>query len=240
MADLTPVLGLAGLILVKEIGVPVPVPGDLVVIGAGVAASRGDLDPLVALIALIVASIAGGTVQFGLLRSVARPAMLRLLARVGAAERVDRQAGRLREAGAGRIAAARMTPGVRVVTIAAGAIAGAPRGAFIAGLAVGNAVFISAHFGLGYVLGEPVVRVVGAALAPIAAIGLALAVVGLGGWLAIRARRSRANGTSTGDDRTRAEPVATDGRRAFASWADACCPACLVLGAVGQPQAAEG
>src|SRR5689334_7782995 len=161
MADLTPVLGLAGLILVKEIGVPVPVPGDLVVIGAGVAASRGDLDPVVALIALIVASVAGGTVQFGLLRSVARPAMLRLLARLGAAERVDRQVGRFRTAGPRRIAAARMTPGVRVVTIAAGAIGGVPPAAFVTGLAAGNAVFIAAHFGLGYALGEPVLRLVG-------------------------------------------------------------------------------
>src|SRR4029079_17289465 len=137
-ADLTPVLGLAGLILVKEIGVPVPVPGDLVVIGAGVAASRGDLDPVVALIALIAASVTGGTVQFGLLRSVARPAMLRLLARLGAAERVDRQVGRFRTAGPGRIAAARMTPGIRVVTIAAGAIGGLATAGLRAGAGGGD------------------------------------------------------------------------------------------------------
>ena len=59
IADPIPLLGLAGLILVKEAGVPVPVPGDLVVVGAGVAASRGDLDPAVALAALIMASVVG-------------------------------------------------------------------------------------------------------------------------------------------------------------------------------------
>lgn len=37
----TGLLAIAGLILVKEAGVPIPLPGDLVVIGAGVAANRG-------------------------------------------------------------------------------------------------------------------------------------------------------------------------------------------------------
>ncbi len=49
-------LAIVGLILLKEAGLPVPVPGDLIVIGAGVAASRGDLDPPTT-VALIVARI---------------------------------------------------------------------------------------------------------------------------------------------------------------------------------------
>jgi membrane protein DedA with SNARE-associated domain len=112
-------LAILGLILVKEAGVPIPVPGDLVVIGAGVAAGRGELDPGVALVAIVLASIVGGVVQYGLLRSVARPALLRLLERFGSAERVDRQTERLRRGGARSVAVARSTPGVRIVAIAA-------------------------------------------------------------------------------------------------------------------------
>ena len=156
-SDLAPVLAIAGLILVKEAGLPIPVPGDLVVIGAGVAAGRGDVEPAVALVAIVLASIAGGIIQYGLLRSVARPALLRLLGRLGSAERIDRQTERLRRGGARSVAVARSTPGVRIVAIAASAIAGVPAVAFVAGLAVGNALFIAAHFALGYVLGEPVV-----------------------------------------------------------------------------------
>ena len=37
-------VGVVALILVKEAGVPVPVPGDLLVVGAGVAASQGEVD----------------------------------------------------------------------------------------------------------------------------------------------------------------------------------------------------
>ncbi len=208
----TALLAIAGLILIKEAGVPIPVPGDLVVIGAGVAANRGDVDPLVALVAIILASIAGGIVQYGLLRSVARPALLRLLRRMGSAERVDRQTERLRRGGARSVAVARSTPGVRIVAIAASALAGVPPVAFAGGLAVGNALFIGAHFGLGYLLGEPVVAVVGGALGPLAIAAVGLGLVGAIGWVVL--------GRLRGLRPAPALPTAL-------AWADACCPACL-------------
>lgn len=204
---------IVGLILVKEAGLPIPVPGDLVVIGAGVAAGRGDLDPLVALVAIVVASIVGGVLQYGLLRSIARPALLRLLGRFGSAERVDRQTERLRQGGARSVAFARSTPGVRIVAIAASALAGVPAPAFVAGLALGNGLFIAAHFGLGYVLGEPVVTAVGSLLGPLAVGIVVLAVVGGIGWYVIRRRGGAL-----------VDPVSAVG-----AWADACCPACLAL-----------
>lgn len=210
--EFTALLAILGLILVKEAGVPIPVPGDLVVIGAGVAAGRGDLEPAVALVAIVVASICGGIVQYGLLRSVARPALLRVLARLGSAERVDRQTERLRRGGARSVAVARSTPGVRIVAIAASALAGIPAVAFVAGLAIGNALFISAHFALGYLVGEPVVTLVGGALGPLAIAAVGLAVIGGIGWVLLsRVRGQRA-----------LSPMP-----AVAAWADACCPACL-------------
>jgi membrane protein DedA with SNARE-associated domain len=213
----TALLAIVGLILVKEAGVPIPVPGDLIVIGAGVAAGRGELDPGVALLAIFVASIVGGVVQYGLLRSVARPLMLRLLERLGSAERVERQTDRLRRGGTRSVAVARSTPGVRIVAIAASALAGIPAAAFAAGLAIGNALFISAHFGLGYVVGEPIVAAVGGALGPLAIAAVGLTAIGGVGWIVLQRRRGR-----------RADsPLAT-----VASWADACCPACLTLAAV--------
>jgi membrane-associated protein len=210
-------LAILGLILVKEAGVPIPVPGDLVVIGAGVAAGRGDLDPAVALVGIVLASILGGIVQYSLLRSVARPALLKLLVRLGSAERVDRQTDRLRRGGARSVAVARSTPGVRIVAIAASALAGIPGVAFVAGLAIGNALFIGAHFALGYVVGEPVVALVGAALGPLAIAVVGLAIVGGAGWYLLGRLRGR---------RT-ASPLET-----IAAWTDACCPACLALGLV--------
>ncbi|HEY6058743.1 MAG TPA: hypothetical protein VIV06_11975 [Candidatus Limnocylindrales bacterium] len=205
---------LAGLLLVKEAGVPVPVPGDLLVLGAGVAAAHGELEPGVGLVALIVASIAGGAIQFALLRSTARPLLVRLLARIGiGADRIESQSDRLRRAGARGIAVARMTPGIRIVTIPAGALADVPARAFVAGLAAGNALFIAAHFGLGFILGEPVIALAGNALGPLAAGALVLALLGLVAWRAIGRRRA-ATGTP------------------LVAWADAACPACLALAVV--------
>ena len=218
--ELAPVLAIAGLILVKEAGIPIPVPGDLVVIGAGVAANRGDLDPLAALVAIVLASIAGGILQYGVLRSVARPLLLRLLDRLGSAERVDRQTERLRRGGARSVALARCTPGVRIVAIAASALAGVPAVAFVAGLAVGNTLFIGAHFGLGYVIGPPVTAAVGGALGPLGVGVVLLAVVGAAGWLALSRRRSRQAG----------QPGS--GLATVAEWADACCPACLSIAVI--------
>lgn len=213
----TGLVAVVGLILIKEAGLPIPVPGDLIVIGAGVAAGRGDMDPGVALVALIVASIVGGVIQFGLLRSVARPALLRLLSRVTSTERIDGQAERLRRGGARSVAVARSTPGIRIVAIAASALADLPAPVFVAGLAVGNALFIAAHFGLGYLLGEPVLTVVGGALGPLAIVVVALAVVGAVGWVVISRRRRGA-----------ALPTFA----VVGDWADACCPACLTLAVV--------
>lgn len=213
-------LAILALIVVKEAGVPIPVPGDLIVIGAGVAAGQGDLQPVPAILAIVLVSVVGGVVQYGLLRSVARPALLRLLGRLGGADRLDRQTARLRDGGARTVALARSTPGVRIVTIAASAIAGVPAAAFVTGLTVGNAIFIGAHFALGYVVGEPVVRIVGGALGPIAVGAVLLAVVGAVGWTVL-ARRRRVG--SAFDP----QPLPVVG-----AWADACCPACLALGAI--------
>ena len=212
--ELTALLAIVGLILIKEAGVPVPVPGDLVVIGAGVAAGRGALDSAVALVAIVIASLAGGIVQYGLLRSIARPALLRVLGRFGSAERVDKQTERLRRGGARSVAVARSTPGVRIVAIAASALAGIPAVAFVAGLAIGNALFISAHFALGYLVGDPVVALVGGALGPLAIAAVGLAVIGGIGWLVISRLRGRR---------------AVSPLPAVAAWADACCQACLTL-----------
>jgi membrane-associated protein len=213
----TALLAILGLVLVKEAGVPVPVPGDLVVIGAGAAAGRGDLDPGVALVAIVIASIVGGTVQYGLLRSVARPVLLGVLRRLGSGEGVDRQTERLRRGGARSVAVARSTPGVRIVAIAASALAGIPAAAFVAGLAIGNGLFIGAHFALGYLVGEPIVAAVGGALGPLAIAAVTLAGIGAGGWYLLGRRRGR----------RRAATLET-----IAAWTDACCPACLTLGAL--------
>ncbi len=214
-------LGLAlivGLLFVKEAGVPVPVPGDLVVLGAGIGASQGRFDPVVAGIAIVAATIAGGIVQFALLRGPGRRVMLGIARRVGISQaRIDGLADRLRRRGATAVAVARMTPGVRILAIPGAAVAALPFGRFIAGLSGGNAVFTGGHFALGLALGAAA-PATAAGLVPVALGLVAFAVAGVAGWRLLSHRRARNRG-----DVIEAE------REAAADWTDACCPACLVI-----------
>lgn len=228
MAGFAP-LGLALVLLVllvKEAGIPIPVPGDLIVVGAGAAASHGADGPI-ALVAIIVAATAGGIAQFLLVRGAARRPAIALLGRLGIPEaRIARQAARLREGGSGAVALARATPGVRVVAIAASGLADMPLRAFVGGLAAGNAAFIGFHFVLGYLAGDAALGLVSAAGPLALAVGV-LALAGVAGWWLL-ARRRVAAGQA-------AQPVET-----LLAWADAACPACLGLAALyGAKPAAE-
>jgi len=208
-------LGLAvviGLLLVKEAGVPVPVPGDLLVIGLGVGAAQGRFDPVVAIVAIVVASIVGGSIQFLLIRGPGRRLLVGLLRRFGVPEeRIERQTDRVRRGGARAVAIARMTPGIRVVAIAAAGLAAMPFARFALGLSGGNAVFAGGHFALGLAFGSAAASIAGGLVVPIVALGV-LVLVGFVGWRLIARRRAGAAGEA-------------------ADWTDACCPACLLLGA---------
>jgi membrane protein DedA with SNARE-associated domain len=220
--------GIAGLLFVKETGIPIPVPGDLVVLTAGVAAASGSIDPVVGLVAIVLAGIAGGIVQFGLVRGPGRRFLLSVLRRFGVREaRIEEIAARLGRRGARGVAVARMTPGVRVVAIAAAAIAPIQFGRFLVGLAIGNAVFVGGHFALGFVLGKPAVALVSGAAGAVLLV-VALAVVGGLGWWLIGRRRARARVSMVS---VSGVPVVGASPEA-ASWADAACPACLLLAAV--------
>jgi membrane protein DedA with SNARE-associated domain len=225
-------LGIAGVALVlflKESGVPIPVPGDLLVLGAAVAATRGEPPAPVALAVIVLAGVAGGCVQFLLLQGPARRTLLGVLARLGIGEdRLEPTAGRLRRHGARGVAVARMTPGVRTIAIPAAALAALPLVPFAAGLTVGNTVFVGGHFALGYVLGEPALVLLGHLGAGLAAAAVLLAVVGLiGWWLVTRTRHRVAHAPRRGSfvDETE-DPVSL--------WADAACPACLAVAAVAR------
>ena len=214
-------LGLAvviGLLFVKEAGLPVPVPGDLLVIGLGVGAAQGRFDPLVAIVAVVLASILGGSIQFLLVRGPGRRLLIGLLRRFGVPEeRVERQAERLRRGGVGAVAIARMTPGLRIVAIAAAGLAAIPFVRFVAGLSAGNTVFAGGHFALGLAFGSAAATIAAGLVVPILVL-VALLVAGFVGWRWIAGRVARRKAPPSGLGET-------------ADWTDACCPACLVLGA---------
>ena len=220
--DIYAALGLAALLFIKEAGVPIPIPGDLLVIGAGVASAGNSVGALVTLAVILIAGYAGGSLQFVLARGALRKPLIALLTKVGVPRaRIDALADRLQRGGARGVAIARATPGVRVPAIAASGIAALTMRDFEPGLVAGNTLFVGAHFLLGFIVGVPAVAFIQSAGTTLA-IGafVAFAVIGAIGWLVVRRRRS----------------VRGEGALTFSAWADACCPACLTLALVDSDQ----
>jgi membrane protein DedA with SNARE-associated domain len=210
--DALAIAGLALLILAKEAGVPLPIPGDLVIIGAG-AALAGDLLGAGGVLGVIlVAGFIGASIQFLLFGSALRRPLLAALSRLGVTEeRIGGLSDRIRRGGIGAVALARMTPGLRIAVIPAAALATIPYLVFLPGIVAGNGVFVTAHFGLGFVLGAYASELIAQATGPLIIGGIVVALA-IGGWVFLRRRHRPA----TPDD-------------TYECWADCSCPACAAI-----------
>lgn len=172
-------------ILVKEIGVPVPIPSDLILIAAAGQATAGRVAFWQAFAALLGALVLGAWVQFLLARSVGRPVLERLGQFIGLTPaRLGAASARLGRGGTATVALGITTPGLRTVMVPACGLARMPLQVFLPGLVAGCAVFLALHFVIGHV-GLPVVTAALDALGvPTLALFVALAAVGFGVWLA--------------------------------------------------------
>lgn len=204
------------IILLKEIGVPVPVPGDLLMVVAGARAATGQLPLWGVLVAALVAGFAGAFVQYTLARGPGRGFIYRFGKYVGLTPaRLDKAANAIKDRGWVAIALGRALPGLRIGAVAACGLAAVPVTTFSEGLLAGTVLFVGFHTMLGYVAGPGVGAVLGSLHIPLLPFLLLLAVIGLAGWLVIRARQRRLH---RGDEAT---PIF--------DWADACCPVCLAV-----------
>ena len=66
------VLAIFVVMLLKEIGVPIPVPSDLLMVGAGVQLATGAYSAVALLLALAIAVFVGASIQYLLARSAGR------------------------------------------------------------------------------------------------------------------------------------------------------------------------
>jgi membrane protein DedA with SNARE-associated domain len=193
------------LMLVKAIGIPIPIPGDVILLGVAARAADGKILLWIAFVSLLVAITLGGVLQFALARGPARRMVARYGQRLGlTSERMDNVARRMRQGGPLAIGLGVLTPGVRTAVIPACGLADLPLAVFLPGLLLGSAIDLALHFAIG-VAGSSLLSI-----SPLAVL-LALAVVGLAITLYI-ARRRRAN------------PAA-----ALTAWTQATCPVCLAL-----------
>jgi membrane protein DedA with SNARE-associated domain len=219
------VYGLAAiflLMLVKAAGVPIPVPADVIMLAAAARAAEGKLSLWQAFLAILLALVLGGLIQFALARRLGRGVIYRSGRYVGLTPaRLDAAAGTVRHGGPLGIGLAILTPGVRAVAVVACGLAALPLRVFVPGLVLGSTLFLSLHFALGFLGGSIIARLAGAVPWPWLAL-LVLLAAGVAAWALIR-RRQR--------------PMASRGdivAEALGAWHEATCPACLALGTVSR------
>jgi LPXTG-motif cell wall-anchored protein len=200
------------IMLVKAAGVPIPIPGDVILLATAARAAEGKVLLWLAFVALLLALTLGGTVQFLLARGPARRLVVKYGRRIGLTpERLERVAASVRRGGLLGIGLAVLTPGVRSAVIPACGLTGVSLRLFLPGLALGSALDLGLHFALGYA-GSGLLSTIVQPSPLLLIVGLAL--VGLAAWLIIARRRHA--------------PTSV----AMNAWSQATCPACLLLGSV--------
>ena len=214
------------LMLAKSAGIPIPVPADAVMLATSVRASEGKLVLSQAFIAILIALVVGGIVQFSLVRGPGRRFLYRFGRYLGMTPaRLDAAAERLKKGGPIAIGIAILTPGVRSVAVVGCGLAGIPLRRFVPGLVLGSALFLSLHFFLGYAGGLLLATMQQVISLPVLiGIIVGLLIVGFGVWYFIR--RWQLPDASNGD-------VLAE---ALGAWHEATCPVCLALGAAERLQ----
>lgn len=208
------------ILLLKETGVPIPVPGDLVMLLAGIRAAEGRLDLWQVLLAVLAAGLIGASIQFVLVRGPGRSFIYRFGKYAGLPpKRLDRAAGTLHARGARSVAIARVTPGLRAAVPIAAGLAGLPYRTFLVGMIGGSLIWVLFHTLLGFFAGPIVLTTIQNVRLPVLPIVAGLLLVGLAVWLFFGYRRSRRAAAASAIERVRA-------------WTEAGCPACVLIGAI--------
>ena len=149
------------ILLLEESGIPLPLPGDLVMVFAGVRVAQGRSHFLVSMLLMESATLIGASLLYLLARRGGRP----MLYRYGKFLHLDldklaRAEDFLNRHGALAIVAGRIIPGLRIPTSLAAGVFGVPYHVYFPSVAVGASVYILFFYLLGYFFGPEVLRVV--------------------------------------------------------------------------------
>lgn len=208
------------IMMLKEIGFPVPIPSDLIMLGAAASAAAGKFDGqggfVAVFLAILIPMFVGGFIQFAIAKGPGRAFVYRIGKYIGLTEeRLDKAMTAVRKGGTAAVTIGLTTPGIRIAMVPASGLANLSLGVFLPGLLIGSALFLAWHFALGYLGGLALTLL---SLPPIVLIVILLVVVVLGivGWRYAR-RHSKQHGQEIGAG------------EAYLDWADAACPACIAI-----------
>ena len=148
-------LALFLVLFLEELGVPLPLPGDLTLLFAGYLVGMGMLRFDLATIAVVLAAVSGASALYFLTRRKGRP----WLARYGRYLHLDERRlawieARFRRFGPWAVLVARVTPGLRIYTSILAGLAGVSYARFLAALGPAALLWAMLFIFVGSMVGE--------------------------------------------------------------------------------------
>ena len=146
-------------VLIEEVGIPLPIPSDFLVIFAGTMADRSLPRLVLFYLALTMASGVGASGLYALVRRGGRPLVERFGRYVHLGpEQLARAEALLSRSGWGGIAVGRATPGLRYATVIACGLLKVSYPRFVTATLVGSSVYVAAFLALGAIFGPTVLE----------------------------------------------------------------------------------
>ncbi|HEX8917535.1 MAG TPA: VTT domain-containing protein [Chloroflexota bacterium] len=150
------ILLICAVLFVEESGVPLPlVPGDALLIAAGVLIANGSISPWVFFPAAFVAVLGGALTAYTWSRTIGATAVQAMAQRFRADRALARASSWLRTAGPFRIAGARLMPGLRVYTAIVSGTAGVDLRIFLVGVVPAIVLWLGVFTVIGILVGIP-------------------------------------------------------------------------------------
>lgn len=183
-------------LLIEEAGVPVPVPGDVLMLILGVHAREGRVPLWQAIGVTELGTVVGSTVLYLATRLAGRALVYRYgrFIRLNP-ERLDTAERWLNQHGSRAVFLGRLVPGLRIVTAVACGVFEVPYRVFFPAMAVGALCYIMVYTLLGFFLGPPVLSILEKVHIPFGLLGSLVPLSLLLFWI-IRARQAL-NGRGT-------------------------------------------
>lgn len=179
------------LVLIEEAGVPLPLPGDLVMVVAGLRIANGSMSLPATLLLLELATMLGASLLYWLAARGGRPLLLRYGRYIHLDHaRLDRAERWVKRRGAVAVIAGRIIPGLRMPTAIAAGVFGIRYPVFVSALTFGSFLYISFWVGVGYFFGPQALATLHAVRLPLRALLSLVLFVGLSVFLFVVYRRS--------------------------------------------------
>ncbi len=146
-------------VVIEELGLPMPIPTDVMIVFAGTAAGRSVPQLGLFFVALTLASAVGGSGLYAIVRRGGRP----LVERFGhyvhlGPEQLSRAEALLERGGWGSIALGRAIPGLRYATVIACGLLKVPFPRYVTAHIAGSSVYIAVFLALGAIFGPSILE----------------------------------------------------------------------------------